>query len=94
MGHSFEDSHGPFAVAKIRPDHYEALTAEAVQQVLHTRLVPTSAEELSRYRDPWPSVEALHRRLSAPLNYIDAERLHWYRLAIDLDDEQHWSKAY
>jgi hypothetical protein len=94
LGHSFEGSHGPFAVARIRPDHYEPLSAEAVQQILHTRLVPDSTEDLARYRDPWPSVEALQRRLSALLTYIDAERLHWYRLAIDLDDEQYWSDGY
>jgi hypothetical protein len=94
LGHSFKASHGPFAVAKIRPDHYEPLSAEAMQQILHTRLVPDSAEDLARYQDPWPSVETLQRRLSALLTYIDAERVHWYRLAIDLDDEQHWSKAY
>jgi hypothetical protein len=49
------------------------------------------AEDLARGRDPWPGVEALHRRLSALLTYIDVGQLHWYRLAIDLDDERYWS---
>jgi len=91
LSHSYKGTHGPFAVARVSPDHYEPVSAEAVRQALHTRLIPDSAEDLTRYRDPWPGVEALHRRLSALLSYIDAEHLQWYRLAIDLDDKQHWS---
>jgi hypothetical protein len=91
LSHSYKGTHGPFAIDKIRPDHYESVSAEAVRQALHTRLIPDSAEGLTRYRDPWPGVEALHRRLLALLAYTDAKRLQWYRLAIDLDDGQYWS---
>ena len=91
LSHSYGGTHGPFAAAKVHPDHYDPLSTEAMKQVLYTRLVPDSAEDVARYRGPWPSVEVLHRRLTALLTYIEAERLCWYQLAIELEDRQYWS---
>ncbi|RME00864.1 MAG: hypothetical protein D6816_13110 [Bacteroidetes bacterium] len=94
LGHSFNNSHGPFAVSKIRPEHYEPIAAEKVEHALHTRLIPASPEDLTRYRDPWPSLETLRRRLEALLTCIDAGRLRWYKLAIELEDRPYWSDEY
>jgi hypothetical protein len=89
--HSYKGTHGPFAVANLSSHHYESLSAAAVKQVLSTRLLPTKNEDLTRYRDPWPSLEVLLRRLSTFLAYINLETLQWYRLDVGLNDEDHLS---
>jgi len=91
LSHSYKGTHGPFAVASLSSHHYKSLSAEAVKQVLSSRLVPTTKEDLTRHRDPWPSLDALQRRLSRFLAYINLKALQWYRLDIGLNDEEHLS---
>ena len=92
--HSSKGEHGPFAVSKIRPDHYERISSEELEKTLRERVIPASQTELDRYLDPWPSPHLLQRRLMALLNYIQSHDLRWYRLAISLDEDQYWSEGH
>jgi len=92
--HSSKGEHGPFAVSKIRPDHYERISSEELEKTLQERVIPASKAELDRYLDPWPNTDVLQRRLMALLKYIQSHDLRWYRLAIGLEDEQYWSEGH
>ena len=93
-GHSYKEEHGPFAVSKIRPDHYEGISFEEVEKALYERLIPASQAEIERYLDRWPSPDLLERRLTDVLRYMHSSRLRWYRLTIGLQEEQYWSDRY
>jgi len=94
LNHSYKEEHGPFAVSRIRPDHYERTSFEEAEKALHERLIPASPAEMERNLDPWPSPALLERRLTDLLSYVHSPRLRWYRLAISLDEAQYWSEGY
>lgn len=92
--HSYKGEHGPFNIAKLRPEHYVPISSEEVKQTLSARVIPASETELERYLDPWPSIRVLQSQLEALLSRIESRNLRWYRLAISLDEEQYWSDRY
>lgn len=92
--HSSKGEHGPFAVSKIRSDHYEPISLEKLKQNLHERLIPASQADFDRYLDPWPTTSVLQQRLKALLHYMQSNSIHWYYLAVSLEEEQYWSDRY